>query len=145
MRAKALLEAQGLTVYMTRTADEFIPLEDRVRFANMHPTALFIAIHFNSGDAGRKRNRDLHAGAARGAIDGRGRADALGLAAQTPAMCATRKTWRWRARRTPRSSAHARLYDRGIKRARFVVIRDITIPGVLDRRGVPEQSLRRRT
>jgi hypothetical protein len=26
---------------------------------------------------------------------------------------------------------HARLYDRGIKRARFVVIRDITIPGVL--------------
>jgi len=26
---------------------------------------------------------------------------------------------------------HLRLYDRGIKRARFVVIRDVTIPGVL--------------
>ena len=129
-RAKALLEMQGLTVYMTRTTDEFIPLEDRVRFANRHPGALFIAIHFNSGgpDATGIETYTL---APRGvpsmAADGPMLSDLRPCAgnvcdAENMALaCATHASL----------ICHARLYDRGIKRARFVVIRDITIPGVL--------------
>jgi len=129
-RAKVLLEMQGLRVYMTRTTDEFIPLEDRVRFANQHPTALFIAIHFNSGGADAS-GIETYTLAPRGvpsmAADGPMLSDlrpcggnvcdgenmALACATHASLIC------------------HARLYDRGIKRARFVVIRDITIPGVL--------------
>lgn len=48
--AKALLEAQGFKVVMTRDSDRFISLEDRVRIANAtQEDAIFIAIHFNSG------------------------------------------------------------------------------------------------
>ncbi len=129
-RARALLEAQGLRVYMTRTTDEFIPLEERVRFANAHPTALFIAIHFNSGgtDANGIETYTL---APRGvpsmAADGPMLSDLRPCAgnvcdAENMALaCATHASL----------ICHSRLYDRGIKRARFVVIRDITIPGVL--------------
>jgi len=129
-RAKALLEMQGLRVYMTRTTDEFIPLEDRVRFANRHPTALFIAIHFNSGgpDANGIETYTL---APRGvpsmAADGPMLSDFRPCAGNVcdgenmALACATHASL----------ICHARLFDRGIKRARFVVIRDITIPGVL--------------
>jgi len=128
-RAKALLEAQGLKVYMTRTTDEFIPLEERVQFANMHPTALFIAIHFNSG--GDASGIETYTLAPRGvpsmAADGpmlsdlRANPGNVCDAENMALACATHASL----------VSHSRLYDRGIKRARFVVIRDITIPGVL--------------
>jgi N-acetylmuramoyl-L-alanine amidase len=129
-RAKALLEAQGLRVYMTRTTDEFIPLEERVQFANEHPSALFIAIHFNSGNP-EANGIETYTLAPRGvpsmAADGPMLSDlrpCAGNARDSENMalaCATHASL----------ISHARLYDRGIKRARFVVIRDITIPGVL--------------
>jgi N-acetylmuramoyl-L-alanine amidase len=129
-RAKPLLEAQGLRVYMTRTTDDFIPLEERVGFANQHPTALFIAIHFNSGGADAN-GIETYTLAPRGvpsmAADGPMLSDLRPCAgnvcdAENMALaCATHASL----------ICHARLYDRGIKRARFVVIRDITIPGVL--------------
>jgi N-acetylmuramoyl-L-alanine amidase len=129
-RAKALLEAQGLTVYMTRSTDEFIPLEDRVRFANMHPTALFIAIHFNSGGeeaSGIETYTLAPCGvpsmAAAGPMlsDLRPNPGNVCDAENMALACATHASL----------ISHAQLFDRGIKRARFVVIRDITIPGVL--------------
>jgi N-acetylmuramoyl-L-alanine amidase len=129
-RTKPLLEAQGLTVYMTRTTDEFISLEDRVRFANMHPTALFIAIHFNAGDE-EANGIETYTLAPRGvpsmAADGpllsdlRANPGNVCDAENMALACATHASL----------ICHSRLYDRGIKRARFVVIRDITIPGVL--------------
>jgi len=129
-RARELLELQGLRVYMTRDSDTFIPLEERVRFANEHPTALFIAIHFNSGGA-EANGIETYTLAPRGvpsmAADGPMLSDLRPSAgnvcdAENMALaCATHASL----------ICHSRLFDRGIKRARFVVIRDITIPGVL--------------
>ena len=129
-RARELLELQGLRVYMTRDSDTFIPLEERVRFANQHPTALFIAIHFNSGGA-EANGIETYTLAPRGvpsmAADGPMLSDLRPSAgnvcdAENMALaCATHASL----------ICHSRLFDRGIKRARFVVIRDITIPGVL--------------
>ncbi len=128
-RARLLLLQAGYKVYMTRSTDTFVPLEERVRFANKFPNALFIAIHFNSGGNGTgletytlaprgvpsmmadgPRVSDLQqcAGNARDAEN-------MALATATHAALVVR----------------SHMYDRGIKRARFVVIRDITIPGVL--------------
>ena len=101
-----------------------------MRFANAHPTALFIAIHFNSGGSDAD-GIETYTLAPRGvpsmAADGPSLSDLRPCAgnvcdAENMALaCATHASL----------ICHSRLYDRGIKRARFVVIRDITIPGVL--------------
>ncbi len=129
-RARQLLQAMGLKVYLTRTSDVFIPLEGRVQFANHFRNALFIAIHFNSGQSAAT-GVETYTLAPRGvpsmAADGPRLSDlnpcpdnindpenmALACAMHASMVSATG------------------MYDRGIKRARFVVIRDITVPGVL--------------
>ena len=130
LRAKMMLEQNGFRVFLTRTADYFVPLDERVRFANLHHNALFISIHFNSGGASAS-GLETYTLAPRGVpsmmADGPRISDAdpcpgnvrdcenMALATATHAALVSRSL----------------LYDRGIKRARFVVIRDITIPGVL--------------
>jgi N-acetylmuramoyl-L-alanine amidase len=47
-RLAALLEKEGYRVLMTRTDDTFIPLGERAEFANRAKADLFISIHFNS-------------------------------------------------------------------------------------------------
>lgn len=130
LRARDLLQRLGYKVYMTRTTDDFIPLEDRVRYANQFENALFISIHFNSGgtDASGLETYTL---APRGvpsmAADGPRLTD---LAPCPGNVCDSQNM-------ALATAAHAsivyrsQMYDRGIKRARFVVIRDVTIPGVL--------------
>ncbi len=48
LRLKKLLEAQGHTVYMTRTTDKYVPLADRTKYANAKKADLFISIHYNA-------------------------------------------------------------------------------------------------
>ncbi len=47
MRVAARLRAAGLTVVLTRSSDEFVPLEDRTRVANEAAADLFVSIHAN--------------------------------------------------------------------------------------------------
>jgi len=128
-RARMLLMQAGYKVVMTRNNDTFIPLGERVQIANQYPNALFISIHFNSG--GNGTGLETYTLAPRGVpsmmADGPRISDLdpcagnindpanIALATATHASLVVR----------------SRMYDRGIKRARFVVIRDITIPGVL--------------
>jgi N-acetylmuramoyl-L-alanine amidase len=130
LRAKPLLEAQGLSVYMTRTDDEFIPLEDRVRFANTHPTALFIAIHFNSGDMDAN-GIETYTLAPRGVPSMAATGPMLSDFMANPGNICDSENMALACATHASLISHIRLFDRGIKRARFVVIRDITIPGVL--------------
>jgi len=128
-RARMLLMQAGYKVVMTRNTDIFVSLSDRVRFANQYSNALFISIHFNSGGTGT--GLETYTLAPRGVpsmmADGPrisdldpcpghvNDAENIALATATHAAMVMR----------------SRMTDRGIKRARFVVIRDITLPGVL--------------
>jgi N-acetylmuramoyl-L-alanine amidase len=128
-RARLLFQQAGYKVVMTRSTDTFVALEERVRFANRFKNALFLSIHFNSGGAGT--GLETFTLAPRGvpsmAADGpritdlqlcpghANDAENMALATATHAALVVR----------------SKMYDRGIKRARFVVIRDIKIPGVL--------------
>ena len=47
-RLKPLLEAEGWTVFLTRTNDVEISLSNRVAFAEAHRADLFVSLHFNS-------------------------------------------------------------------------------------------------
>jgi N-acetylmuramoyl-L-alanine amidase len=131
LRAKRLLEQSGYTVHLTRSRDVFISLDDRAEFANKFPNAIFVSVHFNKSTSGVASGIETFALAPRG----------------VPSMdeenfsYSDLKQHRGHAR-DPENIAlatalhssmlrHMRLFDRGIKRARFVVIRDIAIPGVL--------------
>ena len=129
-RARILLQQAGYKVALTRSTDTFVPLYDRVRYANQFKDALFISIHFNSGGAAAT-GLETYTLAPRGVpsmmADGPrisdldpcpghvNDAENMALATATHAAMVVR----------------SRMFDRGIKRARFVVIRDIVIPGVL--------------
>ena len=130
LRAREMLRMVGFNVYMTRSSDVLIPLEERAKFASRFPNALFIAIHFNSG-GNNATGIETYTLAPRGvpsmAADGPALSDYFPCPGHTrdaenmALACATHAA-------LVRNSG---LYDRGIKRARFVVIRDIAIPGVL--------------
>jgi N-acetylmuramoyl-L-alanine amidase len=47
-RLRAVLEANGYMVVMTRNSDVFVPLPTRVAIANSYRDAIFVSIHFNS-------------------------------------------------------------------------------------------------
>jgi N-acetylmuramoyl-L-alanine amidase len=48
LRLRALLQASGYRVVMTRDTDVFVPLGTRVAIANQYRDAIFVCIHFNS-------------------------------------------------------------------------------------------------
>lgn len=45
-----ILEENGIEVIYTRTKDEFVSLEDRVKFANKKHATYFVSLHRNSAD-----------------------------------------------------------------------------------------------
>src|SRR5205085_82634 len=47
-RLKAVLQAYGYRVVMTRDSDVFIPLGTRVAIANSYQDAIFVCVHFNA-------------------------------------------------------------------------------------------------
>jgi len=52
LRARDALSRAGFKVEMTRSSDISVPLEERVNFANRFTRAVFISIHFNSSTGG---------------------------------------------------------------------------------------------
>ena len=130
LRARDALRAAGYHVYMTRSTDTFVPLEQRAAMASRLPNALFISIHFNSsgnGATGVETFTLAPRGVPSMAIDGPSLSDfdpcignardaeniALACAAHATLVC------------------NSAMFDRGIKRARFVVLRESATPGVL--------------
>jgi N-acetylmuramoyl-L-alanine amidase len=130
LRTKSVLQSLGFKVFLTRNSDYFVPLEDRVRFANRFDNALFISVHFNSGGASAT-GVETYTLAPRGVpsmmADGPLVSDFAGCRGNSHDSENTALATATHAAIVSRSQ----LYDRGIKRARFVVIRDIQIPGVL--------------
>lgn len=130
VRMKPLLEAAGLRVVLTRDRDVFIPLLNRSRVANDIPDSIFVSIHFNAGGS---------------------KADGFEIFSMTPrgAPSTTDNVVRPRDfREEPgnvsdvQSAAlagsiyhsmlgHIPVRDRGIKRARFAVLRTSKVPSVL--------------
>jgi N-acetylmuramoyl-L-alanine amidase len=130
-RTRDLLLQQGFKVYMTRDRNVFIPLEDRARFANKFPNAIFISIHFNHGKSSTATGLETFTLAPRGVPS---------MMSDGPRMSdlnACPGNVHDAANMALATATHAAMvstvggFDRGIKRARFHVIRNAKIPAVL--------------
>jgi N-acetylmuramoyl-L-alanine amidase len=121
----------GYRVEMTRATDTYISLEQRVNIANRFPHAVFVSIHFNSSAGGvgvesfalapegvpSQMSSEHHFSAADVARHAGNAQDEhnIALTASIHAMVLSRLA----------------AFDRGVKHARFHVLRDVKIPAVL--------------
>ena len=130
------LEAQGYKVMLTRTNDTFVPLEDRPALANRQKADLFISLHFNIGPPGEARGVEVYCLTPAGAIstnDGRWGdvsdwRDSLGAVPGN--RCDSRNillAYQLEKSLVKNLSAE----DRGVRRARFAVLRTAEMPAVL--------------
>lgn len=127
-----LLKKRGYRVQLTRSDDTFISLEDRTRIANrFRDSALFVSIHFNAGSGiGTGIETYLMAPRLVPSYNGDG-APTLAELQQWPGNGHDPENM---ALATAMHSALLNLLplnDRGIKRARFSVLRENLLPAVL--------------
>jgi N-acetylmuramoyl-L-alanine amidase len=132
LRARKLLEAEGYKVVMTRATDVFIPLEQRPAVANNIPNSIFVSIHFNSSSTNADaRGFEIFSIAPRGAPstnDGGPRERDLreepGNSVDMPSGALAGSVFH-------ALLGHVPMVDRGVKHARFAVLRLCTQPAVL--------------
>jgi N-acetylmuramoyl-L-alanine amidase len=132
LELKPLLEAKGLKVKMTRKSDIFVPLELRARIANAARDAVFVSIHFNAAGSNPAANGfEIYSLTPRGAPSTSDDAFALrflnmqaGSPVDAPSLALSMSVYH-------SLLGHFSEYDRGIKRARFAVLRLTRIPAIL--------------
>lgn len=131
-QVRARLEAAGYHVLLTRNRDTFVELTDRIALANRAKADLFLSLHFNAVAARSASAEGIetfcltpHTASSTHAprtttqaksLPGHRSADQNILLAYQLQKALVRRT---------------KLTDRGVKHARFVVLRDATMPAVL--------------
>jgi N-acetylmuramoyl-L-alanine amidase len=131
-RVRKRLEKAGLKVVQTRMGDSFIPLEARPAAARKYPNSIFVSIHFNSGDSNPAANGlEIFAIAplgapptGQGAPQARDRNREPGHALEPVNFLLANTIYHSLMGKTAS-------FDRGVKRARFVVLKEATAPAVL--------------
>jgi N-acetylmuramoyl-L-alanine amidase len=132
LAARKLLEQQGIKVVMTRSADIFVPLHERAAVANGIKDSIFVSIHFNSATSNPgARGFEIYSLAPRGAPatnDGvfniRNLREEPGNVVDTQSTALAGTVFHALLGNVP-------LPDRGVKHARFAVLRLCTQPAIL--------------
>ncbi len=128
----AQLRKEGFTVVFTRTSDTTLQLEERAAIANKRGADLFISLHFNSAGSSASSVQGAEtycltpAGAA-SSNDSSGRGSKGGLTANRNDAKNILLAYRIHQAITRDVNSE----DRGVKRARFEVLREATMPAVL--------------
>lgn len=140
-RAKTLLEQRGFRVLLTRSTDVFIPLETRSAIANKQTNAIFVSIHFNQSSNSAASGLETFALAPRG-VPSMGEDEVnVNAVRQYPGHARDSENILLAAAVHSSALRYCPLPDRGIKRARFHVIRETTIPAILVEGGFMNNSL----
>src|SRR5213083_2426968 len=131
-KLRPILQAKGFRVIMTREGDYFVPLEVRAKIANSAPKSIFVSVHFNgSGDDPNATGFEIFSFTPRGApstSDGTVTASSVNM---QPGSSVDAQSMALSACIYHSLLGHLPEYDRGIKRARFAVLRLTKVPAVL--------------
>ena len=131
-KLRPILQAKGLRVIMTREGDYFVPLDVRAQIANAARDSIFVSIHFNAtNDDPDATGFEIFSFTPRGApstSDSAVTPTSLSMQAGTVvdnqslalSVCIYHSLL-----------GHIPEFDRGIKRARFAVLRLTRVPAVL--------------
>jgi N-acetylmuramoyl-L-alanine amidase len=131
-KLRPLLQAKGLRVIMTREGDYFVPLEVRAQIANKARDAIFVSIHFNaSGDDPNATGFEIFSFTPRGAPSTSDSAVAPSARSMQPGGAVDSQSMALSACIYHSMIGHLPEFDRGIKRARFAVLRQTRVPAVL--------------
>jgi len=129
---RPLLQAKGFRVLMTRESDAFVPLELRAQIANATHDSIFVSIHFNATDHDPAATGfEIYSLTPRGAPSTY--EDHLTLASINIQNGTGEDTASVELSSCVYHSlvGHLGEFDRGIKRARFAVLRLTKIPAIL--------------
>ena len=131
-KLRPLLRAKGLKVVLTREGDYFVPLEVRAKIANTAKDAIFISIHFNATDRDASASGfEIYCLTPLGAPSTADDSLALSFMNVNPGTGVDTHSVGVAACIYHSILGHTDEPDRGIKRARFAVLRLTTIPSVL--------------
>ena len=131
-KLRPLLQAKGLKVILTRDADYFITLERRAEIANKARDAIFVSIHFNATDRDPAASGfEIYCLTPRGAPSTYDDSLELSFMNVQPGTGVDTHSVGVAACIYHSILGHTDEPDRGIKRARFAVLRLTQIPAVL--------------
>src|SRR5437762_1812473 len=131
-KLRPLLQAKGLRVVMTREGDYFVPLEVRAQIANAARNSIFVSIHFNAtNDDPNARGFEIFSFTPRGAPSTSDNAVAPSALSMQPGSEVDTQSVALSACIYHSLLGHIPEFDRGIKRARFAVLRLTKVPAVL--------------
>jgi N-acetylmuramoyl-L-alanine amidase len=131
-KLRPALQAKGLRVIMTREGDYFVPLEVRAQIANAARDSIFISIHFNAtNDDPNATGFEIFSFTPRGAPSTSDSAVAPSALSTQPGSAVDAQSMALSACIYHSLLGHIPEYDRGIKRARFAVLRLTKVPAVL--------------
>jgi N-acetylmuramoyl-L-alanine amidase len=130
-RVQRYLEADGINVALTRTADKTVGLPQRVALAGSKRADLFVSLHFNSG--GSAQGLETYCVPPAGGVSTANPFRRL-FEHPDPPSAGNKHDEKnvWLAHCVQRSALRATgAPDRGVRRARFLVLRDAPCPAIL--------------
>src|SRR5882724_8329916 len=129
---RPLLQAKGFRVIMTREGDYFVPLEVRARIANAARDSIFVSIHFNATDRDPSATGfEIFSFTPRGAPSTSDNWVTSSSASVQAGSLVDAQSMALSACIYHSLLGHIPEFDRGIKRARFAVLRLTRVPAVL--------------
>lgn len=139
-RLRPLLQAKGYKVLLTRENDVFLPLELRARIANQTRDSIFVSIHFNATSNREANGFEIFSLTPRGAPSTADDALALSFVNMQEGSPVDALSFELSAAVYHSMMGHFPEFDRGIKRARFAVLRHTKIPAILVEGGFLSQN-----
>jgi N-acetylmuramoyl-L-alanine amidase len=131
-KLRPLLQAKGLRVIMTREGDYFVPLDVRAQIANAARNSIFVSIHFNAtNDDPDATGFEIFSFTPRGAPSTSDNAVAPTALSVQAGNVVDNQSLALSACIYHSVLGHIPEFDRGIKRARFAVLRLTRVPAVL--------------
>jgi N-acetylmuramoyl-L-alanine amidase len=128
---RPLLQAKGFKVIMTRENDVFLPLELRAHIANQTRDSIFVSIHFNATANRDATGFEIFSLTPRGAPSTADDALSLSFLNMQAGSAVDAQSFELSAAVYHSMLGHIPEFDRGIKRARFAVLRLTRIPAIL--------------